>query len=375
MNARGVLVFLACALAGFAVWLASASSTRATPPNPAIVQLTNDNAVDARPAWSPDDRLIAFQSNRGSSTYHIFVMNADGSGQRQLTKGSTDDRHPVWMPDGKSILFDSGNGSVQEIWQVNVADGTMKQITRLGSEASFPASSPDGQNISFYLYQNETLDLWTARMDGSSAKQLTHDLASATNNQCTFACHQATWSPDNRTIAYSAGELDDIWTIGKDGSNPLQVVANGQDNHFPWFLLDGRLGYITEHVSPVQSYTDAWAYDLKSGQTTSLQKQMSPQGPLEWSHDNTKILFHSPRSGNLQIYLVDLTAPGGVQALQGTPVPAVVASGTPDPAISRPGTVEPALPGNVILGGLAAGFLIAAAGVIGLISWRRTRRG
>ncbi len=375
MHARLLFLFVACAAAGILIWFGAVSDALATPPNPPIIQLTNDNAVDARPAWSPDDHLIAFQSNRGSSTFHIYVMNADGSNQRQLTKGSTDDRHPVWMPDGKSLLFDSDNGTVREIWQVSVVDGALKQITRLGAQANFAAPSPDARYIAFYLYEHETLDLWTARVDGGGAKQLTHGLASAVNNQCTFACHQAAWGPDNHTIAYSAGELDDIWTIGMDGSNPKAVIANGEDNHFPWFLPDGRLGYITEHVNPVQSWTDAWAYDLKSGQTESLQTQMAPQGPLEWSHDNTRILFHSPRSGSFQIYMVDLTAPEGIQALRGTPVPAAIIPGTPGPATVNPATAQPEQQSTLLGPGLAAGSLVVAAGAIGLLLWRRAGRG
>ena len=252
-----------CAAVILGLWLLATPNSKAIPPNPPIIQLTNSHAIDVRPAWSPDNRLIAFQSNRESSTFHIYVMNADGSNPRALTQGSADDRHPVWMPDGKSILFDSSNGNQREIWQVSLADGSLKQITHLGAQANFPSPSPDGQRIAFYVYQGNTLDLWTARIDGSQAKRLTNGLASATNNQCTFACHWAAWSPDSRTIAYSAGELDTIWTMGGDGTDSNQVIANGQDNHFPWFLPDGRLGYITEHVSPIQSWTDAWAYDLQ----------------------------------------------------------------------------------------------------------------
>jgi TolB protein len=35
-------------------------------------------------AWSPDGRKITFVSDR-DGTYEVYVMNADGSGQRRLT--------------------------------------------------------------------------------------------------------------------------------------------------------------------------------------------------------------------------------------------------------------------------------------------------
>ena len=46
--------------------------------------LTRNPARDGHPAWSPDRRTIGFVSNRGGNR-DIYVMNADGSRQRNLT--------------------------------------------------------------------------------------------------------------------------------------------------------------------------------------------------------------------------------------------------------------------------------------------------
>jgi len=48
-----------------------------------LVQLTDNNANDGLPAWSPDGRSIAFLSDRDGA-WAIWAMNADGSNQRKL---------------------------------------------------------------------------------------------------------------------------------------------------------------------------------------------------------------------------------------------------------------------------------------------------
>jgi tRNA A-37 threonylcarbamoyl transferase component Bud32 len=48
-----------------------------------LVQLTDNNANDGSPAWSPDGSSIAFVSDRDGA-WGVWVMNADGSNQRKL---------------------------------------------------------------------------------------------------------------------------------------------------------------------------------------------------------------------------------------------------------------------------------------------------
>ncbi len=48
-------------------------------------RLTNNTALNYWPSWSPDGKRIAFTSNRDGN-YEIYLMNADGSEQRNLTR-------------------------------------------------------------------------------------------------------------------------------------------------------------------------------------------------------------------------------------------------------------------------------------------------
>src|SRR5439155_1179025 len=135
---------------------ASFVSAAATP----IRQLTNTQASNIRPAWSPDGKQIAFQTNR-DGPYHIYVMSADGSNVRQLTSSDADDRHPAWSPDGKQLAIDSGDQTNREIWTIDVGSRQRTQITKLGGIASFPSWSPDGKRIAFYISQDQSwTDLW-----------------------------------------------------------------------------------------------------------------------------------------------------------------------------------------------------------------------
>ncbi len=46
--------------------------------------LTDNPADDGFPSWSPDSKMVAFQSFR-DGTGEIYIMNADGSGLKRLT--------------------------------------------------------------------------------------------------------------------------------------------------------------------------------------------------------------------------------------------------------------------------------------------------
>jgi TolB protein len=62
------------------------------------VRLTfNSWEWDKHPTWSPDGTQMAFFSNRESGRTQIWLMDADGSNQRNLSNNAYNDWDPIWV--------------------------------------------------------------------------------------------------------------------------------------------------------------------------------------------------------------------------------------------------------------------------------------
>ena len=68
--------------------------------------LTQNARLDGAGSWSPDGRRIVFTNNRDGNN-EIYVMNADGSGQRNLSPSPSSPgvRSRGWSPDGRTIAL------------------------------------------------------------------------------------------------------------------------------------------------------------------------------------------------------------------------------------------------------------------------------
>jgi len=85
-----------------------------------VVQLTTNRANDSFAAWSPDGRQIAYCGGPMKEGHaNLWIMNADGTGQRPLTeRGKWDDFDPAFSPDGKRIAFESNGNGTFGIWVI-----------------------------------------------------------------------------------------------------------------------------------------------------------------------------------------------------------------------------------------------------------------
>jgi Tol biopolymer transport system component len=76
--------------------------------------LSGESTLDGWPAWSSDGKRVVF-SRRVKEAFQLFIMNRDGSGARQLTDAIGEYTNPRWSPDGTRILCSRRLGDISLI--------------------------------------------------------------------------------------------------------------------------------------------------------------------------------------------------------------------------------------------------------------------
>jgi Tol biopolymer transport system component len=143
-----------------------------------VRRLTHTPGYDGGAWWSPDGKQIAYRANHPTdsaelaayralldqrlvrpSKVELYVMNADGSNQRQITHLGGANFGPSWTPDGKRIIFSSNykepHSGNFDLFLVDSDGGNLEQITFDQAFDGFPMFSPDGKKLVWASNRND----------------------------------------------------------------------------------------------------------------------------------------------------------------------------------------------------------------------------
>ncbi len=202
---------------------------------------------DSQPVWSPDEKMIAFVSNRSNdpnsptSIRNIWIINTDGSNLVQITTRGMNE-HPSWSPDGAQIAFESN----RQLWTVEVGSGRFTQLTNDDRGWMTPDWHPkDASEIvcSFETFVKDDNDLAVLNPQTSitrpSGRQYLRGREGSDN--------LPKWSRDGKRIAFIGEVIDKVsresrWylmTMRYDGTSLKTHCSVTKDMGRPSWLPDG----------------------------------------------------------------------------------------------------------------------------------------
>ncbi len=201
------------------------------------VNLTGDSpAEDTQPAFSPDGQFIAFRSERDEGG--IYYMGATGESVKRLCDFGY---NPSWTPDSKEVLIGSENivtnlarSAKAPAWIVTVATGDKRQLGN--HDAVQPVCSPHNLRIAYWTGRN----IWTMHKDGSDPVAVTNDTDRDWN---------PIWSPDGKFLYFVSDRSgsNNIWRVPIDEESghvmgALEIVTFGGSGsrQNPTLSGDGR---------------------------------------------------------------------------------------------------------------------------------------
>jgi hypothetical protein len=137
---------------------------RRAPGGPPEVLYAHGGAEVYRPRIAPDGR-VAFELHEGGR--RDLALWQDGRVEK-LTDDDALDTSPAWTPDGRFLLFSSDRGGVFNLYAWEGATGRIRQVTNVEMGAYEPDVSPDGRTIVFASYSRAGWDLATLPLDEAS---------------------------------------------------------------------------------------------------------------------------------------------------------------------------------------------------------------
>jgi TolB protein len=245
---------------------------------------------------------IAFVSDR-TGHKELWVMDYDGTNQRQITFDRSLNLSPDWSPDGERLVFTSfRRPGTSELYIINRrGGGRIRLDTGVGLNIS-PAFSPDGREIAFVGSVRGNPDVYVMGADGRNVRRLTTEQSIEST---------PAWSPTGRQISFTSSRSGSpqIYVMDAEGTNVRRVSFEGTWNDDAIWSPDGEF---LAYTSRVAGTFQIRILNVSTGDSRLLAGLGSNEKP-SWSPDGRNLIFASNRSGSWQIYRIGVDGRNLVQ--------------------------------------------------------------
>jgi Tol biopolymer transport system component len=277
-------------------------------------RLTFDNRINHSPAWSADQREIAFLTSTTAWTDNQSLW-------KLATPKSTQPERLALLGSVARGLAVSHQGnrlayavvrSDTNIWRVEVpgtgvAPSAAVKFIASTSEENEPAYSPNGKKIAFTSRRSGSMEIWLCNSDGSHPEKLTSFEGPQTI--------RPRWSPDGQQIVFysNAEGSQNIYVIGWDRRIPKQLAKNPSNDGNPSWSADGKWIYFQ---SDRTEEGGVWKVPVDGGEAVPV-LGVRGGGPIESPdgkfiyYDKDDGIWRVPTSGGTENQVIDSIHPTG----------------------------------------------------------------
>jgi TolB protein len=261
-------------------------------PDGEMAPLTIGPAWDYKPSASPDGAWLAFSRSEDGPA-HVAVMPAAGGRVRTLTQSPYDDRWPTWSGTGHTLLFhrivDQGTG----LALLDRASGRARLLVGPEERPLQGSLDPRGERV---VYCAQLPDRKVLKM-----REIANGATSLLDTGPGEACWPR-WSPDGSRIAYvgKSGVRWEVSVIAPDGGGRTVLTAglpdlHGMDGPIDWSPDGSRLLF---HADTTPYAADIYVLNVATRELTDLTHDRWFSEAPSWTPDGRGVLFMSTRGGD-----------------------------------------------------------------------------